>query len=401
MVKIGVFVQAQYSDENCFIPIKNKPSIEVVLEKAKKITENVILTVADEPGNQVFDEIASKWQVEVFKGNKDNIAQRFLEAAKKYQIDVIIRIPAVKPCFNELLLREMLNRYLCDYPGLDLIRAPYSYYQNFAMEIYSTKALIRVCELLPGIDPIYRYKPHYFVDQQRDLFNVSEYTSIQTYTEEDKNNIEDLFSGMRSNETAVDMERPGQGKDDFFPAIFEVRQRYGFFEDRVMSDDVILDIACGNGYGTITYKNAGEIIGVDYDISAIENARNNASRFSHISYIQDDANTFIRPGFFTKIFTFETIEHLSERSRFLQNMFISLKDCGYLFISTPVRKYQGLLVHPHHLYEYTPDEFEDFLMENGFVVIEKYSQDFRGMINPELNQNSRGMLFVCMKRQES
>lgn len=122
----------------------------------------------------------------------------------------------------------------------------------------------------------------------------------------------------------------------------------------------VLDLACGVGYGAqllakAKNKQIEEVIAVDADAEAIRYAKH---RYYHpkVSYLQGDALDPQLPqtlGTFDAIISFETIEHLTDEAKFLENLYKMLKPGGMLILSTPFGYGRGkpcnIAFHVHQL----------------------------------------------------
>jgi spore coat polysaccharide biosynthesis protein SpsF len=88
------------------MPLYNKPLVYRMVErlkKCKKIDEIVIAT-SDLPEDQVLVDLAKDIEVSSFQGRLQDVRDRYLKAAEKFQADFIIRIPADNPIpdWNEI-----------------------------------------------------------------------------------------------------------------------------------------------------------------------------------------------------------------------------------------------------------------------------------------------------------
>ncbi|GAA0322782.1 hypothetical protein GCM10008967_11630 [Bacillus carboniphilus] len=152
----------------------------------------------------------------------------------------------------------------------------------------------------------------------------------------------------------------------------------------------VLDIASGSGYGTqmiakAAKKRVSEVIGIDLDDEAVNYAN---SRYYHplVRYNQGNATDPILKelyGTFDVIVSFETIEHIEEEARFLENVYKLLKPNGTLILSTPFGKGRGKPCgSPFHIHQLTVEEFKNLFNEYDYKQVEFYFQ--RGvLIEPE------------------
>lgn len=145
--------------------------------------------------------------------------------------------------------------------------------------------------------------------------------------------------------------------------IEEHKQRY-WFCSKFIKNKIVIDIACGSGYGSDILANSGpkKVIGIDNNKENI----NYASKMfpnKKITYIRSDAHKLpLESSSADIIVSFETIEHLEKPKRFIKEIQRLLKPKGLLILSTPNREtsYED---NPFHLKEYTLEELEFLLSE--------------------------------------
>jgi ubiquinone/menaquinone biosynthesis C-methylase UbiE len=125
----------------------------------------------------------------------------------------------------------------------------------------------------------------------------------------------------------------------------------------------VLDVACGTGYGSAVLAGGGatEVIGVDIDPAAIQQARTGYSAGGRARFEQGDLRDLsFEDGSFDLIVCFETIEHMDRQDAALDELRRVLRDSGHLLLSSPNRDVfpPG---NPHHVREYVPEELEEAL----------------------------------------
>lgn len=142
--------------------------------------------------------------------------------------------------------------------------------------------------------------------------------------------------------------------------------RYLFALDFVSANDLVLDCACGSGYGSwILSQKAAGVYGVDISQEALSYAQYYYNR-DNITFLPGDALKLPFPNhFFNVVVTFETIEHVIDGNEFLVEMKRVLKPDGVLVLSTPNRKWS--FHPPYHLREYSPSEL--------FVLLKSHFSD--------------------------
>lgn len=138
---------------------------------------------------------------------------------------------------------------------------------------------------------------------------------------------------------------------------------------------VVLDIACGSGYGSLylAEKGAKKVFGIDNSEETIKYAK---QTFPHpkVRYSVGDAQDLKLPDKSVDVVvSAETIEHVPDHKKFLSEVKRVLKKNGLLIVSTPNK---GVFPpdSPWHVKEFTLKEFKTTLKE-FFKNVEIFYQD--------------------------
>ena len=152
------------------------------------------------------------------------------------------------------------------------------------------------------------------------------------------------------------------------------------FAASLAENKLVLDVACGTGYGVgyMVEKGAGEVVGVDISMAAVDYAQERLGRNNKANFVCADA---IRLPFvdnaFDVVVSFETIEHIRQYRKFLAECLRVLKENGLLICSTPNRRiFSPNLAKPintFHIKEFWPEEFYR-LLRRYFADITLYGQ---------------------------
>ena len=157
--------------------------------------------------------------------------------------------------------------------------------------------------------------------------------------------------------------------------LWEHLYRYQF-ATRYVRGRSILDIACGEGYGTRSLVEAGAASVVGVDISA-EACRHAKERYGVDARVGDGVSIPLPTGSLDVVVSFETIEHIAEPERFVRECARVLKPDGTFLISTPnVLAYNPERLsdnNPYHCSEMTEGEFLT-LLGRCFAGTELYRQ---------------------------
>lgn len=158
--------------------------------------------------------------------------------------------------------------------------------------------------------------------------------------------------------------------------------RYQFASDFTIGLSV-LDVACGTGYGThlLQEKGAKSAIGVDCSPEAIRFAKEHYKATNLEFRIGDALKLQVPEAGFDCVVSFETIEHVSDPDRFLEEAWAALKPSGRLIISSPNRivtspdypKYQRAPDNPFHITEFSAEEMAAHLAPK-FAILGVFGQ---------------------------
>lgn len=146
------------------------------------------------------------------------------------------------------------------------------------------------------------------------------------------------------------------------PMLWQEHINRYIFALRLTSKKVILDVACGTGYGTgLLSKTADLVIGVDISRQALTYARKHYGKMQNVDFVLSDAHNLpFREEAFDSVVSFETIEHLSNHKKFLQEVKRILRIKGRFVVSTPNKELltKGMRpANPFHVKELGADEF--------------------------------------------
>ena len=179
------------------------------------------------------------------------------------------------------------------------------------------------------------------------------------------------------------------------------RGRYSFVAQKLTSNDSVLDIACGIGYGCkmMAKKTNGKILGVDINPAAIDFATQHFQD-SAIQYKLGNANesSWVTAEKYDVATSFETIEHLEDPTPFLANVAKSIRPGGRLYCSTPNEETMPFSSKfKFHFRHYTPEQFSNLLCQAGFQVIGKFSQFDKQSADVQTGWDGKYLIAECEK----
>lgn len=156
-------------------------------------------------------------------------------------------------------------------------------------------------------------------------------------------------------------------------SFWEHAYRYRFAA-KYVRDKRVLDIACGEGYGTAALERAGSksVLGIDLSSSTCARAR---KKYGDLFCTGDAHAIPLAHGSIDVIVTFETIEHIRRPEAFLDECVRVLAPKGLLIVSTPNKAAhsESPEQNPFHCSEMNEKDFLD-LLSSRFNHTKRYTQ---------------------------
>lgn len=338
----------------------------VIYWTLKKLVENfpnskivIAAPLFDKDGD--FLEIANRFngRVQTFFDNDASPLLRMIGVHDKFFKDeeFFLRIDALNMFFKQEDLTRMYSIAVDN--AFDCVKFPDDYPSQFTADVYRYKALIKMKNMIP-VDSPFVIHPKYFLTSEP---NFSSY-----FYDKGELTNEDL-STARASAKNIYLER-----DEVNTNAIEVGDQlyfhYTLALPYIKQSDKILDAACGNGFGLVRLAaQAGEVYGVDFSEEAIATTKRRVGGIQNIKLFAADVTKLpFADATFDVITSFETVEHVDATS-YVSEICRVLKSDGLLIVSTPQNSRGECPVNPHHLHEYSLNEFKQIFA--GFFQVEK------------------------------
>jgi ubiquinone/menaquinone biosynthesis C-methylase UbiE/spore maturation protein CgeB len=199
--------------------------------------------------------------------------------------------------------------------------------------------------------------------------NSMEHNHSHRNSNHDHNNADEFNAGERY--------YPGETAIDAY-SLQEHTRRYELATSRLPQNAIVLDAACGTGYGSkILAEKASKVYGIDISNHAIEWGKKQFENEKVILSVASlDEKLSFADATFDVVVSFETIEHVENQENMLAEFYRVLKPQGKLYISSPDREIITEKAHTEnhfHINELSKKEFVAKLKKN-FSIEKLYGQ---------------------------
>tara|TARA_B100001027_G_scaffold215964_1_gene191088 strand:+ start:2780 stop:4525 length:1746 start_codon:yes stop_codon:yes gene_type:complete len=116
--KVGAIISVRSSSsrypEKALKKINGINSIQIVIRRIKKIKNlnEIILATSSHKSDNVFEKIAKKEGIKIFRGSLNNLANRYYQCAKKFKLDYIVRVTGDALLCDELMLDKAILNHI-------------------------------------------------------------------------------------------------------------------------------------------------------------------------------------------------------------------------------------------------------------------------------------------------
>ena len=396
-MKIIGLVQAHYlgwagAQDLSLARVGGKYAVEEVIDRLQAMpqVDAVVVAVPDDPGNEIFREIAKARGAGCFFGSRENVLARVSAALDSVGADVAVHVMGQHCFIDTALLADMLD--FMQEKRAKFVSLPDAFTPYFAGKVYSRALLDEVHAAISAVaedQAIHFARYAAFIEQNRAKFSALVYEKLPQYDRDYLLKVRDLAREIFSDDRMhVDAAQASKISNPLFESYEFARGQFG-------AKDRVLDIACGDGYGCrIMAGNVGAVLGVDINQPLIAaNQQNNAA--ANISYDTGDCFALSLPdGSVTGATAMEFIEHIpvDQVDKFVKEVRRVVAPGGSFICSTPQNSHGDIPVVPWHVKEYSAPELRAIL-ERHFSSVKILSSKSGGRLTE--SETGQKMVALC------
>lgn len=162
----------------CLLKLFGKTILEHVVNRLKyaKTIDDICIATTINKTDDVIEQLATKGNIPCYRGQEDDVLDRFFQAAKFMKADVICRITADDPLKDPIVLDDMMAVYLDgEYDYVSNTLNP-TFPEGIDIEIFSFEALSRAWE--EGRLPSEREHVTPYIWKNSDIFHIYSFENV-------------------------------------------------------------------------------------------------------------------------------------------------------------------------------------------------------------------------------
>ena len=148
MILIGCIIQARMSSSRLPGKVLKKingevPMLKFQLEQLKysKCIEKIVVATTNMEEDDEIVNFCKANNVEYFRGESENVLDRYYQCAKKFSFSIILRIPADKPLIDPEIVDDIVGKFDLEYHDYVSNFLTLSYPSGTEVEVLSSKTL--------------------------------------------------------------------------------------------------------------------------------------------------------------------------------------------------------------------------------------------------------------------
>ncbi len=126
-MKTAIIIQARMTSTRLpgkvLMEVLNKPLLEIQMERLMKSkhADQIIVATTTNEDDQPIIKLCNKLGIECFRGSENDVLARYYLAAKKFMVDVIVRITSDCPLIDPVVVDKVIDYYKTNYPRYDYV----------------------------------------------------------------------------------------------------------------------------------------------------------------------------------------------------------------------------------------------------------------------------------------
>ena len=146
---IGAIIQARMGSTRLpgkiMLPVLDKPILEYLINRIKKSSciDEIIVATSINKNDDIIEKFCKTQKIKCFRGSEEDVLLRYFEAAKKFSVDVIVRLTSDTPLLDPKVIDKVVLKYnenQYDFVS-NFFPLPRTYPDGYNVEVFSMKIL--------------------------------------------------------------------------------------------------------------------------------------------------------------------------------------------------------------------------------------------------------------------
>jgi spore coat polysaccharide biosynthesis protein SpsF len=148
--RIGAIVQARMSSRRLpgksLRPLGGKPMLQYVLESLTQVEDlaGTLVATSTDPSDDPIAEFCERFATSCFRGSLDNVAERFLAAARTHSFSAFVRVSGDSPLLDPRLVTRVIDLLRESDADLATNVFPRTYPAGMSVELVKTQTFARI-----------------------------------------------------------------------------------------------------------------------------------------------------------------------------------------------------------------------------------------------------------------
>ncbi|MBE9529357.1 MAG: class I SAM-dependent methyltransferase [Proteobacteria bacterium] len=352
--------------DDCMADVEGKPAVYWTV---KRVYDNFagaeVAVVAPEfDRGGALEELKLDFPaLQVLYSHDDNPLSRMIEAVADMDEDsYFVRTNGLNLFFDVEAVKEMAA--LMNAGDVDCVKFPDDYPVHYTSELYRVASIRTIAGEIDKIAATDSERASFYRVHPRFLFfRLDRYNAV--YIEGNLPYSDEFMRRSREvGQMVLKIQRQHLITDKCISAGDLLGYHYEIASKWISDGDRVLDIACGDGFGTeIIAERDVTITGADIDKEAVEEARLRIRpKRDNMNFdVQDVLALTYADSTFDVVLSMETIEHIPGEERYLEEIRRVLRPGGRLVLSTPQNSFGAVPFVGIHLKEYSLDELKSLV----------------------------------------
>lgn len=157
--------------EKVLKPILGRPMLMFMIERLQRVQllDEIVIATSEDSSCDPIEELAKQLDVSCFRGSEEDVLDRVLQAARKWQADVIVETTGDCPLIDPGVLDEVIGIYLANqFDYVSTLQG--SYPLGLDTQVFSTMVLAEAAKLTQ--DPVDREHVSLCIYRHPERFSV-------------------------------------------------------------------------------------------------------------------------------------------------------------------------------------------------------------------------------------